>query len=173
MTTPIQTVPCYRLQRYERNVSIEGHALVKEYQAKHNQSWNGITGSLLDAKYSGQVRHVRGYGWVLTLTPVIFRILEKEVIALFPYEPFGRNGWDCTSYMHVGQHGAADPRLVQRTRPATPAEYAALKSELESEPYNYHFRVLQRFPRNAYRIRQAELARMDAAIKAADAAGIK
>jgi hypothetical protein len=52
--------------------------------------------------------------------------------------------------MHVGQHASADYiGLVgggwdRRTRPATAEEYKSLKLELESSPYNYRLKVIQR-----------------------------
>lgn len=101
------------------------------------------------------------------VTPIVFRVLEGEVIALFPFEPASMidDGWTCTSYMHVGQHGAADPRLVQRTRLATAREYASLLAELTSEPYNYRVQALRRFPRNAYNVRRAKIRRICAKSK--------
>lgn len=74
-------------------------------------------------------------------TKVIFRAWRTtgEVIALFPEIPHDRHGDFCTSYMHVGQHGAASPMLsgfARATRPATPEETAPLHRELESMGYN-------------------------------------
>lgn len=75
-------------------------------------------------------------------TAVVFRVWKSgtgagDVIALFP----GVN-WDaghyalCTSYEHVGQHGGANyASVIRRTRPATPAEYADLRRELEGIGY--------------------------------------
>ena len=49
------------------------------------------------------------------------RFPDGDVIALFPYLPAEcLNTWPCQSYMHIGQHGAADPRIVHDTRPARP-----------------------------------------------------
>lgn len=84
-----------------------------------------------------------------TETLVLFRKWPKknggDVDAYFPME---RNGdGTCTCYAHVGQHGSADlAGCIQRTRPATPAEYADLKRELESPPYEYRLRVIKRSP---------------------------
>jgi len=45
------------------------------------------------------------------------------------------------SYVHVGQHGAADYNLVVgQSKPAQPAEYAELKAELENIGYNLEVR---------------------------------
>ena len=85
------------------------------------------------------------------VTTVLFRRWRAEkdgsgVIALFPFEP----GWRhplVMSYEHTGQHGNADFNgVMRRTRPATPAEYAALKTELESPPFWYVLDVRQRTP---------------------------
>ena len=55
--------------------------------------------------------------------------------------------------MHIGQHGAADPRIVYDTRPARPHEYAALQAELET--IGYCLAVRQRFPSDAHARRKA------------------
>ncbi len=81
-------------------------------------------------------------------TKVVFRVwkgtsgagFKGQVIALFPEEDEG-HGF-CNSYEHVGQHGSADYRLViSRTKPATPAEYEALRQELESIGYDLEIRA--------------------------------
>jgi hypothetical protein len=86
---------------------------------------------------------------------VVFRrFADGDIIALFPYLPAEcLNAWPCQSYKHVGQHGAADPRIVYDTRPARPHEYAALKAELEQ--IGYRLAVRQRFPTDAHTRRQA------------------
>ena len=85
-------------------------------------------------------------------TAVIFRkypnIEGGEVIALFPELPGDMNADTCSSFVHVGQHGAAHLRgCIDGTRPARPAEYADLKKELESAPYGYRLKVCQRATR--------------------------
>lgn len=67
----------------------------------------------------------------------IFRIYpDGEVIALFPQIPADNRGNYCQSYMHVGQHGAADTYVVvQQTRLAKPKEYKALAKELREIGY--------------------------------------
>ena len=88
------------------------------------------------------------------MTKVIFRKFGNgEVIALFPQEPATRDGWECMSYMHVGQHGSADPFVVNHTKPATPWEYSELYKELQSIGYN-DLAVCKRFNKNDYNIRQ-------------------
>lgn len=79
----------------------------------------------------------------IPVSVVIFRTWKStnSVIALFPYDTFG-NG-TCTSYEHVGQHGGANySGVMEATRPATPEEYADLKTELESIGYN--LRVIEK-----------------------------
>jgi hypothetical protein len=83
------------------------------------------------------------------ITEVVFRVWPKseggDVLALFPYDHFDAAATLCSSYQHVGGHGGADySGCVRRTRPAKPEEYARLKRELESEPYNYRLKVVQR-----------------------------
>ena len=87
------------------------------------------------------------------MTKVIFRKFnDGEVIALFPQEPATSDGWQCMSYMHVGQHGSADPMIVQDTKAATPKESAPLVAELLS--LGYRLDIRKRFGRNDYKIRQ-------------------
>ncbi len=110
-------------------------------------------------------------------TPVLFRMPRKErvkdsvtgkwewwqdgVIALFPAEAFGQSGDTCSCYVHVGQHGEADPLLVMRkSRQATPEEYADLKRELESAPYGYRLRVYQRLKHSFAKSRRSQLRRI-------------
>ena len=89
-------------------------------------------------------------------TKTIFRKFKDngDIIALFPEYPTDINGRYCDSYMHIGQHGAADyAYLLRWTVPATPEEYAELKRELETH-YDYEIEVYQRRTpqmRNAYR----------------------
>ncbi len=87
----------------------------------------------------------------LEVTPVLFRVWRskangRSVIALFPTLP-GKvdDSGSCEMYEHVGQHGGGDLMgVIQATRPATEAEFADLKSELESPPYGYELRVYKR-----------------------------
>ena len=84
------------------------------------------------------------------ITPVVFRAWrDGDIIALFPTLP-GNNRYSdsCDSYMHVGQHGAADYALVvSDTRPAQSDECRALMSELTS--IGYVLKVMQRRPARA------------------------
>ena len=70
-------------------------------------------------------------------TVVIFR-MDKEgvVFALFPELPADNYGVFCTCFQHVGQHCAADYYgCIAESRPATPAEYAELETELRQRGY--------------------------------------
>ncbi len=79
-------------------------------------------------------------------TVVLFRKSIDEysdVTAVFPFEEAIRNEPFMGCYAHVGQHGSCHLDWVtEKTRPATPDEYANLKKELESAPFNYKFIVL-------------------------------
>src|SRR4051794_31028679 len=88
---------------------------------------------------------------------VIFRRFpDGGVIALFPnLAAVCNDPWPCTSYMHVGQHGAADPRIVYDTRPANPHKYAPQKDELEQ--IGYPLEARQRSPSDAHSRRKADL----------------
>lgn len=95
-------------------------------------------------------------------TIVVFRKWPKSegggIIALFPYDLGTNESYTCSSYEHVGQHGAADVGIIYRTKPATPEEYAALKHELESGPYNYVLGVRSRIPSDATERRRRQIA---------------
>ena len=86
-------------------------------------------------------------------TKMIFRKWSNgAVIALMPYELGTNSAGTCQSYEHIGQHGSADPQtVVLRTSPATPLEFAELKSELER--IGYVVEVIHRVPSNAYSFR--------------------
>jgi hypothetical protein len=83
-------------------------------------------------------------------TPVLFRVHRapkkhgSDVTAVFPCEPASYDGTSMTCYAHVGQHGGCDLGWYHQTRPATEAEYANLKRELESYPYGYRLKTYRR-----------------------------
>lgn len=94
------------------------------------------------------------------LTIVIFRTFRDGagVIAIFPEIPGTDDPYTCSSFMHVGQHAAADPQvLAWTTAPATEEQYADLRRELESPPYNYRFVVRKRLSRRYLAVRRAAL----------------
>jgi hypothetical protein len=88
-------------------------------------------------------------------TFVVFRILEGEVIALFPEELGTNDPWTMNSYMSNGGHGSASQDLVYGTRLATEAEYAPLKQELER--IGYKLDVRKRLTRHNLEAREKEL----------------
>lgn len=79
------------------------------------------------------------------MTKVVFRKWkEGDVIALFPDEPCSRHNYTTTSYMHTGQHGAADyTGVIAATQPACEHEYQDLLAELKSIGYK-DLRIMQR-----------------------------
>jgi hypothetical protein len=95
------------------------------------------------------------------IVDVIFRkYRDGNVIALFPGLGGDMDGATCSSYMRIGQHGAAHLSHVMRTTlPAEEKEYAALKRELESKPFEYKFNVIKRATRAHGRARTEQLKR--------------
>lgn len=69
-------------------------------------------------------------------TKVVFRTYKDgEVIALFP--DIDEGNYYCMSYMHIGQHGAADySGVIRDTKPASPEQYKDLQRELENIGYS-------------------------------------
>jgi len=78
---------------------------------------------------------------------VIFRKWNKggAIIAILPDEP--TRGYPIVgAYEHVGQHGDADYwGILERTKPAQPAEYHDLLEELKS--IGYEPRIMQKLNR--------------------------
>ena len=68
------------------------------------------------------------------------------ILALFPEIPTKPDGgFECEAYERIGGHGGADYwACIRRTRPATPAEYADCKIELEGQNYGYILDVRKR-----------------------------
>ncbi len=72
-------------------------------------------------------------------TLVKFRVhpVNGDLMAYFPKLKYS-NGYrddNKTCYSHIGQHSACHPDYEKECRPATEAEYAPLKAELESIGY--------------------------------------
>ncbi len=89
-------------------------------------------------------------------TRTIFRKFpEGDVIALFPALAGDNNPWTCSSYQHIGQHGAASVDLPRFTKPASPKEYASLKRELIS--IGYKVKIAKRFTASDLANRQSQL----------------
>ena len=89
-------------------------------------------------------------------TETVFRMFpEGDVIALFPTVPADLAG-HCSSYMHIGQHGAADyHHVIGRTRPAGSDEHHDLLLELSR--LGYAVRAMRRASRRMHDDRQSEL----------------
>ena len=77
-------------------------------------------------------------------TPVLFRVSDGEVTAVFPTDPATVYGYEMTCYAHVGQHSACSYEWYLTTRAATPAEYRALRAELEGAPFGYRLKIYRR-----------------------------
>jgi len=86
-------------------------------------------------------------------TVVIFRkFKDGAVIALFPEIQADRCCSSCQSYLHVGQHGAANYDLVNKSKLASPKEYEDLKKELES--IGYDLTIRKRINKRWYEVTQ-------------------
>lgn len=108
----------------------------RQMRTEGRTAWN-LDDWNLAARTYGQLTP-EGHG--VQPTRVIFRRWPDsdggDVIALFPDEAFDMAGRYCTSYQHVGQHGAADfAGVMGVTRAATAAEAADLRAELEGMGY--------------------------------------
>ena len=94
-------------------------------------------------------------------TDVIFRTFKttficNDTIALFPGVAGNQSLETCSSYQHIGQHGAASLSIIRdSTRAARPSEFKALKRELEG--FGYNLRVVTRMTRKHITERQAQL----------------
>ena len=88
------------------------------------------------------------------MTKVIFRKFRNgEIIALFPQEPATRDGWECLSYMHGGQHGSASPMIVHGTKPVVWHEFVELLRELQNIGYN-DLKLGKKFTQEDYKVRR-------------------
>ena len=92
-------------------------------------------------------------------TPVLFRFDHGEVTAIFPTIPGTNDPATMTCYAHIGQHGSCSVGWIRTTRPATEAEYADLKAELETAPFGYRLKVCRRIQPAHRAARMAELNR--------------
>jgi len=72
-----------------------------------------------------------------TTRVVLRRYPDGQVIALFPDIPWSGRRSEVTSYMRLGQHGAADyAGVIAATRQAREDEYGDLLSELQATGYD-------------------------------------
>ena len=79
--------------------------------------------------------------------PVIFRQwkIGCEIIALFPEIAVDTIGYNCQSYMRVGQHGAASPDIIGDTKPANLDDGAVKTLKEELEGLGYNLEIIKRF----------------------------
>ncbi len=91
-------------------------------------------------------------------TKVIFRQwkIGCEIIALFPEIATDTIGYNCQSYMRVGQHGAANPDIVNGdTKPAILEDGAVKKLIKELTDKGYNLEIIKRFRYKHQKIRMA------------------
>lgn len=86
------------------------------------------------------------------ITPVLFRVdragdFKGDITAVFPTDAATLDPNTMGCFAHIGQHSSCSREWYRTTRPATPAEYDALKKELESVPYGYRLKVYARITR--------------------------
>lgn len=95
------------------------------------------------------------------MTPVIFKLCEGQVTAVFPREPGSYDPWTLTVYAHVGQHGIGSVEWARDARSASPAQYAGLLSELRRIGYA-DLKIRRRMTRADHDARRSELRRVAA-----------
>jgi hypothetical protein len=98
--------------------------------------------------------------------PILFRAQKEEgqlwITGVFPTESGTYDPSTFTIYQHIGQHGSATRGWYNRTRRATPQEYAPLLRELrqiyEQTSTRVHLRIVQRMTRLHDNARRAQIA---------------
>jgi hypothetical protein len=106
-----------------------------------------VMGGLEETKRGHKCKRCEAIAKRLETIPVVFRVWidykDAEVFALFPTDFADSYGNYCGCYQHVGQYCSAYyHHCIRHSRPATPKEYADLKTELER--IGYTLRVIQR-----------------------------
>lgn len=84
------------------------------------------------------------------MTRVVFRKWKEDgdIIALFPDDINPHDG-TVTSYMHVGQHGAAGYAcVIAATQPTTESEYRSLLHELRNAEGYDDLKIMQRYKKH-------------------------
>lgn len=121
-----------------------------------------VMGGLEDTDRLHKCRRCEAIERRLNIVPVVFRKDRTgDIFALFPTECEDYTGRYCGCYQHVGQHCSADYfGCIQDSRPATPAEYADLKTELER--IGYTLRVIRRASPAHHEARRQEAAALNA-----------
>ena len=92
-------------------------------------------------------------------TKVIFRQwkIGCEIIALFPEICGDITGYMCMSYMKCGQHGAANPNLIDNTKPANLDDGAVKRLIKELTELGYNLEIIKRFRYTHQQTRMANL----------------
>ena len=91
-------------------------------------------------------------------TKVIFRQwkIGCEIIALFPEIATDTIGYNCQSFIHVGQHGAASPSIMLKdTKPANLEDGAVKRLIKELTDRGYNLEIIKRFRYKHQQIRMA------------------
>ncbi len=91
-------------------------------------------------------------------TKVIFRQwkIGCGIIAMFPELACDTIGYNCESFEHVGQHGAASPNIVTKdTKPANLDDGAVKRLIKELTDRGYNLEIVKRFRYKHQQIRMA------------------
>lgn len=76
-------------------------------------------------------------------TKVVFKMLDDEVLAIFPHNLYNEELYGNTmvdSYMHIGQHSSCSIDLLHELPDASEDQYKYLKAELEEIGYNFEIK---------------------------------
>ena len=92
-------------------------------------------------------------------TKVIFRQFKIgcEIIALFPEIVGDITGYFCMSYIRVGQHGAANPNIINDTKPANIEDGAVKNLIKELTELGYNLEIIKRFRYTHQQTRMASI----------------
>ena len=91
-------------------------------------------------------------------TKVIFRQwkIGCEIIALFPEIATDHIGYNCQSYMRVGQHSPAGPNdIIKVTKPANIEDGSVKKLIKELKELGYNLTIVKNFTYPMQKIRMA------------------
>lgn len=134
--------------------------IVRVSKSKRNKDQGAVGRLMMDSNHiaADDIGWAEGENTPEKPTPVIFRKWKDtgDILALFPYDLGTDDPYTCSSYEHMGQHGAADPQgCIQTTTRCTPEEYAPLKRELES--LGYKLKPMSRLQYSALLSRKEQL----------------
>lgn len=88
-------------------------------------------------------------------TTVVFRKFPHgDIIALFPEIPGSSDPATCSSYQHIGQHGAASEDLIRDTAKAGYSEFEPLAKEITGLGYRLRLALRITPKMRAARIRE-------------------